>query len=371
MATTPSRSTRSIVSVETWCRITSETKPVMSLIYLFVAPLLILAGCNPVDESVIPDGISVSSHQSLVDSPLIHDFGYVPAEGSVHHEFVISNDSTSTWEITEAKVSCSCTVPQISRSIVPVGETVQIAVTYTASRSSFNDTRTISLLFADPAVAPIILTIQAKVREPFVVVPGVFGTQTIAEGSSKELAFAVENYFDKEAGDLDVQSTDNWLSISVSPPTLLGQDDGPMRRWKVLAVFDAANLKAGTHRTVLRLRGGAFFKEFPLELQVSSPVFAVPGQLFFGNVKLGKPITKTVIIRFSEGAAPVDVEAVATIDAPPSLEIQVKALDDVWNLSATLLALPEGDERSEVVITFVDTKLPVIRLPIYAFEKEQ
>lgn len=61
-----------------------------------------------------------------------HDFGKIPQNEAVSHEFTFTNVGTEPIIINEVKPSCGCSVAEFTKTPVKPGESGKITVTYDA-----------------------------------------------------------------------------------------------------------------------------------------------------------------------------------------------------------------------------------------------
>lgn len=73
------------------------------------------------------------------------DFGMVPRDAHVVHDFVLKNIGTDTIRITKIKPGCSCTNAPIDKKIIAVGEEATMSVTFKTGKRSGNSNKGVKI----------------------------------------------------------------------------------------------------------------------------------------------------------------------------------------------------------------------------------
>ena len=92
------------------------------------------------------------------------DFGSIPANSKVEHDFILTNKGKSDLYVRKVSASCGCTVVQPSKTIVPPGDSTVINVTYNTQGRSGADKKAITVITNDPRKSKSILWIRALVE---------------------------------------------------------------------------------------------------------------------------------------------------------------------------------------------------------------
>jgi Protein of unknown function (DUF1573) len=94
------------------------------------------------------------------------DFGSVPGNSKVEHEFILTNKGKSDLYLRKVSASCGCTVVQPSKTVIPPGDSTLIKVTYNTQGHSGADKKAITVITNDPRKSKSILWIKALVESP-------------------------------------------------------------------------------------------------------------------------------------------------------------------------------------------------------------
>ena len=115
-------------------------------------------------DSPVLDRPSLPTRQggkAVVTDP-VHDFGTMLLYGEGEHRFVIQNQGTADLTIEKKKTSCKCTISELSRTVIPPGQSAEITVSWKASvswrKKKFVQTARIGT--NDPANPEIVLRVQ-------------------------------------------------------------------------------------------------------------------------------------------------------------------------------------------------------------------
>jgi hypothetical protein len=99
------------------------------------------------------------------------DFGSVPGNSKVEHEFILTNIGKSDLYIRKVSASCGCTVVQPTKTTIPPGDSTFIKVTYNAQGHSGANKKAITVITNDPRKSKSILWIKALVEGPVSTTP--------------------------------------------------------------------------------------------------------------------------------------------------------------------------------------------------------
>ena len=307
---------------------------------------------------------------------LNHDFGVLlqPVNDAMSHEFEITNNTDSVWTLKEIVNTCSCTVSDITSETILPGTTEKILLVYKpVGDGVFDDYRKSLVIFEEDNAPKFILGVGAKVRESMTLRPKSLSWTRVGMGQTRHDSFEVQNDSGKDWENLKIASKPQWLDIelrSASPP----ESDTVMRQlWLVNTSVDTAKLTSGEHRgeiviSATNSTGESITQNCPVILQITSAVSAIPAQFFFGNVKPNETAAKSIKVMFIPDAIPKDeTEIQFEHNFGDSLKFEwLNTEGDSWELQASLnvdgTAIPD---EPVVIMSFADSALPKIRLPIY------
>jgi hypothetical protein len=116
--------------------------------------------------------VAVSGRQPrLLVEQLAHDFGRMYQNSEDKHTFVLRNVGLADLRITPGKPSCRCTVSQVSRKVIPPGETAEVTLTWKTGYSRNKFAKTAPISTNDPTQPLIRLKIQGIVVPEFAFEP--------------------------------------------------------------------------------------------------------------------------------------------------------------------------------------------------------
>jgi hypothetical protein len=204
---------------------------------LLAAIIIGVPGCSNVGRS-----LADASQSSLADSSIVRDLGVVAPNSVTSAEFEIVNPSSIPWTVSNIGTTCSCTVPRISSSRVPVGGSTIVALEYKAGSESADQRQYAIVEFEEEGVEDIRLEVVAHVRPPLTI--STKNVQFDKRISSNTLSryVVVSNWTDEVWLDLDCNSDIPGLLLAASliRPELSGEQTVmPKQRWRVK--IDASN----------------------------------------------------------------------------------------------------------------------------------
>jgi len=197
-------------------------------------------------------------------SERIFDFGMVPREATMRHDFTLKNIGTDTLRITKIKPTCGCTTAPVDKKILAVGDSTIMELTYKSGRSSGSTAKTINVTtdMAPRGLFPV--RIQAYIESPTMKPPKFYAeprqigfkpenmsstgsAKTILKNENEvDLTLSVVDYSDemgavelssdKVAAGSNVELTFNFAESSAEKQTngsvtleVRGSEDGPFR----------------------------------------------------------------------------------------------------------------------------------------------
>ncbi|GHT45335.1 hypothetical protein FACS189454_04640 [Planctomycetales bacterium] len=357
-------------------------KPLVVILLVVVCVL----GCNRDSDKISHKVKTYSSSQGASEQvfgetnntkTLTHDFGVIvqPIEKEVTCEFEIKNETDNVWNLKQIVNTCSCTIADMTSPKVEAGKTEKILVVYKpVGEGSFDDTRKSLITFEEKETPLFVLYVKSRVREPMTLKPKSLSWAKVGENQAKRDSFEIQNYSGEDWETIEVVEKPEWLKFEckkVPPP----QTEPMMKQlWLAEVRVDAAGMKPGGYRGEIRLAGGnGVVSRLPVTLQIASAVSAIPTQLFFGNVRRGEVVTKSIKIIFNPDSIPKNKDEIHFEHGfGRSLQFEwLSSEGETWELQASLkLDNVKIPDEPLVVMTFADPKLPKMSLPIYLMPGE-
>ena len=100
-----------------------------------------------------------------------HDFGNVPVGPTVNHGFTLKNTTNQTLQIGGLRVSCGCTTPTVSATVIPPGKTAVLNAAMDTRRFVGAKTVTIFVTFTQPHFEETRLSVSAFSRNDIAMNP--------------------------------------------------------------------------------------------------------------------------------------------------------------------------------------------------------
>ncbi len=298
---------------------------------------------------------------------LLHDFGVLLPAANVYHQFMIRNDTAVEWALEQVHSSCGCAVAELNAKTVPPGESVTATVGYKAPGDLGDDRRTVTVSFSHGDGKTVVaLGVRARVRLPVSLFPTVL---RVNAGHDRPAITSLEVYSYTAEVSLPpcLVADAPWASFG-EPMSLPRPVDDPylVWRWQVPVTLAADRLGPGMYRCEVTVAAGTPHNgevRVPIELSVAAPIAVSPGQIFFGDVAVGRP--SSVIFRVSTPPGYPASNVAVEHDLGPAFETQVvSASPKVVLLRATLTPTVPGDLAGNAVLNLPG--LPSTTVPVLA-----
>lgn len=235
---------------------------------------------------------------------LTHDLGIVRPMSKVTHTFTVTNPTHHALTLAHIHESCSCTVAEVSRSVIPAGETAKVAVTFSAPNQASDGERTVQISFQEPTAPTVYLTIHASVRPAVTVFPPELDFLEVLPGQTANRTVMVYNYGDTDWSDIHLSTDVKWLAMRMTAaPVLDTKGEQPRQAWRVEATARADSISFGKHRGTVRFEPVSTTDDpavLPVALEVPLPIRAFPDRLFLGHISDRREIERTIVLKLSQ-----------------------------------------------------------------------
>jgi hypothetical protein len=94
-----------------------------------------------------------------------YDFGSIPVNTTVEHDFVLTNKGKNNLLVRKVNASCGCTAVQPSKTVIAQDESTVIKVQYNTQGRNGADKKAITVITNDPRRPKVILWIKAYVEQ--------------------------------------------------------------------------------------------------------------------------------------------------------------------------------------------------------------
>ena len=294
----------------------------------------------------------------------VKDFGTTPRGPVLTTYFRFTNNTNQTLTLGQPRVSCGCTSASVLKNQVAPGETSAI-VAYMDTRRIQTAGVTKSVLVYVPFLTPnqeeVTLKVQTVCRDDLIFAPDTLVFGNIRKGQGGMVSTKVTFTSDPKWEIKTSTSTGAYVKVAHKLESRNGssvtyeitatlEKDCPAGNW----VSDI-NLET-SNATVAKLR-------IPVSVNVSAPLAVTPEAVQFGDVPLGSPSEKRVVL---ESGTPFKILEVKGAD--DQLNVKVESQDAKAVHVLTLSANPKllgGFARTVEIVT--DNKdQPKIIIPVAA-----
>ena len=295
-----------------------------------------------------------------------HDFGRVPFGAKAEHEFVLTNVNPFEVEIKRTRVSCECTKPKVSQTVLRPGDRATIVAGLNTKKYNGRKGATIMVTFSRPSYAEVQLHVTSFIDKKVEIKPGSVELGSIDQGTAAEKEVTVSYSGKPDWRILKVKSGNPYLSGEVVETERSGQRVSYRLRARLEATAPGGYLKD----QLVLVTNDSNSAEVPVlvEAQVRSEVTVSPAVLFMGVAAPGKALTKVFVVR---GQRPFRVLSV-TCDDEGYQFADVKA-DQPKSLFLVPVTFTAGTRPGKVGGTIrIKTVLgkAVCELPVQAVVKE-
>ncbi len=238
---------------------------------------------------------------------LDHDFGTVARGAETVYRFEITNLYKQPMQITGVSSSCGCTTPTVEHGTFKTYEKAYIVAKFNTHTHVGRKGATLTVRFAPPYQAQVQIRVHGNIRGDVVFSPGAVQFGSVDQGIAKEQRITVSYSGRRNWRILDVTNDNNHFEVELQETSRNG---GRVSYGLLVRLKD--NLPAGYVKdqlTVVTNDGLADSQRIPLfvEGRVVPEISVTPEALVLGDVELGKPITKKLIVRGKKPFRIVDV----------------------------------------------------------------
>jgi len=253
--------------------------------------VLVVSWEGPVEPEVVdPDAPRVRFEHTL------QDFGVVSEGEKVEREYLFWNEGAQPLLIKRVESSCGCAPAVLSATELATGDigVVSVELDTTGRRGRF--TQYVSLLMNDPLSPQVQLTLSGIVKTELVYAPKQVYFGRVVKGEQSERQIILVDSGDGGLELLGVQSDSPFLSLShglyEDPRIKDGQE-----RFQVQLQLQTERMDIGPFRSKVVILTNLAKRErieIPVQGEVTSDLLVRPSLLFFGFVKAGETVERTV-----------------------------------------------------------------------------
>lgn len=339
--------------------------------------VFLVGGCRGERTAVEQRDVELGRQLGRETIELEYDFGLVRPGERVRHSFHIRNTTALVWRLRKFHADCACALASSSARVFQPGRTEAVEVEYHAGNRTADSRGTVLVEFEDPRAPIVRLGVRAQVRKRMTLSDQELLIENVGQGLGAERHIQVANFGEKDWKAPAVRTSADWLSATVN---LVSDDPAPDDRepwlrqvWDLRVTLEPQSLSPGSyHETVeLEVDGSPGLRTvIPAHICVAPLVKAVPERLFVGVVAPGARVTRKISLEFQGDVLPDDDGAIhVEHDLGSDLAVSVsRGSPTSWDLTATLTTTGEDDFVEDLLrVTFVDQRLPELKIPIDAY----
>lgn len=227
-----------------------------------------------------------------------HDFGNVPVGPTVNHGFTLKNTTNQTLQIGGLRVSCGCTTPTVSATVIPPGKTAVLNAAMDTRRFVGAKTVTIFVTFTQPHFEETRLSVSALSRNDIAMNPDRLDFGQVRKGAPATASTTIS--FTSGMRVTEANSESGYVQLSFKEPkqtqwglsyelTAKLRSDIPAGRWITDVWVKTDN------NTRLRI---------PVTVEVEAALSLAPSMVQFDGAKVGLPVKKAIVVK---GALPFKI----------------------------------------------------------------
>jgi len=232
----------------------------------------------------------------LIEDP-VFDFGQVPQETTIEHDFIVKNIGRKILEIQHTTQSCVCTVTNLRDSKVLPGRFTTIRVQYNTKHMRGRQVVRVNISSNDPndPIADIIIT--GFVAGNVLVSPNFI----YIEPTPNQTIHKILEVYDPGHGKLKIERVD-----TTSPNIKIQVIPKKYHKANELAALINVTIKLGISQGLIQEKILIYTndRKYPvtevrIEGNAKGYLTIFPRQFFYGTVCPGQRITRTLVIRYS------------------------------------------------------------------------
>ena len=246
-----------------------------------------------------------------------HDFGTVARGADTVYRFPVKNIYKQDVELVNVRSSCGCTTPKIEGNVLKTGETGYIVARFNTA-STFTGmhgaTLTVEVKWNDKGIlrrGETQLRIDGNIRGDVVFKPGAVRFENVDQGGGAEQRVTV-SYAGRDSWKItDVRGASDDIEVELTEKQ---RYSGRVAYDLLVRVKDSA--KAGyLNEQLVLVTNDKSNPRIPIQVagRIVPQISASPEPLMLGEVALGQPVSKKVIVR---GKKPFKIVSVACPEDP-------------------------------------------------------
>jgi hypothetical protein len=179
---------------------TMKQIPIILLIALFSIPM-VSAQDEQVDDSRKVIKVNPASKARIKFIEDFFDFGSIPLNSVVAHDFPIKNEGTDTLVITEVKPTCGCTTAPMESNRIAPGEIEDLHVQLNTNKLNGLVRKFINIECSDPINPYMRISFRATINDPrqiLIPIPNTADFGNVLKGEAKTVKVELQNSSDQD-----------------------------------------------------------------------------------------------------------------------------------------------------------------------------
>lgn len=226
-----------------------------------------------------------------------HDFGMVPRGSEAEHRFTIDNIYLEDAHIKSVSSSCHCTSVDVTTPSLKTHEKSQIVATLNTRQFTGAKDATIRVVFDKPFPAEVQLHVHSYIRTDVVLEPGAVSFGQVTEGATATKTITLRHAGNPDWEITGCENEDEYLDVSIKPTA----SNAGQATYQLAFTLKSTAPPGYIRRHVTLLTNdqnpNAQRVLVPLEGEVVPTVSISPSPVAFGQVSVGRKVTRNVVVQ--------------------------------------------------------------------------
>lgn len=217
------------------------------------------------------------------------DFGLVDPGQKVKGEFILTNNGKKTLKISKADSSCGCTVAKLKTKTLEPGQSVPLAITFTAPTKATTVTKKVWVITEAPALPEKLeMKVTAKVQKYIDVKPARLEFEK-SSGSGSDATVVLESTRGESFRIKSTNSSRQALEVTFDPKNKATRHELPIN-------IDRKKMKGLPRGNLTLTLSHPKSKTITIPFSIVPPFQAHPATRAFLNAQPGKPQKSTISV---------------------------------------------------------------------------
>jgi hypothetical protein len=295
----------------------------------------------------------------------VKDFGVTPRGPVLVHYFRFTNTTNQTITLGQPRVSCGCVSAAVTKNQVAPGETAAV-IAYMDTRRIPQPyvTKSVTVyapMFTGASAEEATFRVQAVARDDLMMSPNTLAFGTVRKGQGGKVSAKVTLTSDPNWQVTKSTSTGGNVHVEHK----LDSRNGSVVTYEVTATLDK-DCPVGNWTSDIFLETsnqGVTKLRVPVTVNVVAPVAVSPEAVQFGDVAVGKPAEKRVVV---QGAEPFKILQVKGTDEQVAVKVDSEEAKPVHVVTVSFKPATAGAFKRDVEIVTDSQEAPKVVVPVTA-----